>query len=134
MHPEMLYYNHRGEVRTSNQNPLPQTGMRSLNRISRGLPVNEEPNREAPQFFKKIEKVLDKSSSQCYTIIRKREQQKNKKEITKMMINFDTYEMIADLLMMGGDEPTYSVEEIAEMVGVDVEIVNYVDRAENDVM
>jgi hypothetical protein len=59
---------------------------------------------------------------------------KNKKEITKMMINFDIYEMIANLLMMGGDEPTYSVEEIAEMVGVDVEVVNYVDRAENDVM
>ena len=52
-----------------------------------------------------------------------------------MMIDFDTYEMIADLLMMGGDdEPTYSVEEIAEMVGVDVEVVRYVDRAENDVM
>lgn len=51
-----------------------------------------------------------------------------------MMIDFDTYEMIADLLMIGGDEPTYSVEEIAEMVGVDTEIVEYVDRAENDVM
>ena len=58
----------------------------------------------------------------------------NKKEITKMMIDFDTYEMIADLLMMGIDEPTYSVEEIAEIVGVDVEVVKYVDRAENDVM
>lgn len=51
-----------------------------------------------------------------------------------MMINFDTYEMIADLLAMGIDEPTYSVEEIAEKVGVDVEVVKYVDRAENDVM
>ena len=51
-----------------------------------------------------------------------------------MMINFNTYEMIADLLMMGNDEPTYSVEEIAEMVGVDVDVVNYIDRAENDVM
>jgi hypothetical protein len=61
-------------------------------------------------------------------------QKQNKKEITKMMINFDTYEMIADLLMMGNDEPTYSVEEIAEMVGVDVEVVEYVDHAENDVM
>ena len=47
-----------------------------------------------------------------------------------MTINFDTYEMIAGLLMMGGDEPTYSVEEIAEMIGVDVETVEYVDRAE----
>lgn len=47
-----------------------------------------------------------------------------------MHIDFDTYEMIAELLMMGEDEPTYSVEEIAEMVGVDVETVQYVDRAE----
>ena len=78
--------------------------------------------------------MLDKSSSQCYTIIRKREQQKNKKEIIKMMINFDTYEMIAELLMMGDDEPIYSVEEIAEMVGVAIDVVEYVDRAENDVM
>ena len=59
---------------------------------------------------------------------------KNKKELIKMMINFDTYEMIAELLMMGNDEPTYSVEEIAEMVGVAVDVVEYVDRAENDVM
>ena len=51
-----------------------------------------------------------------------------------MMINFDTYEMIAELLMMGNDEPTYSVEEIAEMVGVAIDVVEYVDRAENDVM
>ena len=51
-----------------------------------------------------------------------------------MMINFDTYEMIADLLAEGGDDPTYSVEEIAEMVGIDVDVVEYVDRAENDVM
>ena len=58
----------------------------------------------------------------------------NKKERLTMMINFDTYEMIAELLMMGNDEPTYSVEEIAEMVGVDVDVVGYVDRAENDVM
>ena len=51
-----------------------------------------------------------------------------------MMINFDTYEMIADLLAEGGDEPAYSAEEIAEMVGVAVDVVEYVDRAENDVM
>ena len=59
---------------------------------------------------------------------------KNKKEIIKMMINFDTYEMIAELLMMGDDEPIYSVEEIAEMAGVAIDVVEYVDRAENDVM
>lgn len=50
-------------------------------------------------------------------------------------IDFDTYMMIADLLMMGGeDDPTYSVEEIAEMTGTSIETVLYVDRAENDVM
>ena len=51
-----------------------------------------------------------------------------------MMINFDTYEMIAGLLAEGDDDPAYSVEEIADMVGVTVEVVEYVDRAENDVM
>ena len=47
-------------------------------------------------------------------------------------IDFDTYELICDLLAEGDDlEPTYSVEEIAEMVGVTVETVRYVDRSEN---
>lgn len=46
-------------------------------------------------------------------------------------IDFDTYELICDLLAEGDDlEPTYSVEEIAEMVGVTVEVVRYVDEAE----
>ena len=48
-----------------------------------------------------------------------------------MNIDFDTYELVCDLLAEGDDlEPTYSVEEIAEMVGVTVEVVRYVDRAE----
>lgn len=50
-------------------------------------------------------------------------------------IDFDTYCQIADLLAEGtAEEATYSVEEIAEMVGVSVETVQYVDRAENDDM
>lgn len=50
-----------------------------------------------------------------------------------MHIDYDTYEMICDLLVEGDNlEPTYSVEEIAEMVGVSVETVQYVDRAEHD--
>jgi hypothetical protein len=50
---------------------------------------------------------------------------------TMMRIDFDTYELICDLLDAGDDlDPTYSVEEIAEMVGVTVEVVHYVDRAE----
>lgn len=48
-----------------------------------------------------------------------------------MNINIDTYELICDLLDAGDDlDPTYSVEEIAEMVGVAVEVVRYVDRSE----
>ena len=48
-----------------------------------------------------------------------------------MMIDFDTYELICELLLAGTeDEPLYSVEEIAEMVGVTAETVLYVDRAE----
>ena len=77
--------------------------------------------------------MLDKCVPKCYTIIRKRQENKTKERL-KMMINFDTYEMIADLLAEGGDDPTYSVEEIAEMVGVDVDVVNYVYLAEYDVM
>ena len=60
--------------------------------------------------------------------------EQNTKERLKMMINFDTYEMIADLLAEGGDDPTYSVEEIAEMVGLDDDVINYVYLAEYDVM
>ena len=47
-----------------------------------------------------------------------------------MNIDFDTYEMIAELLAQGTDEPTYSVEEIAAMTGVSVDTVQWVDRAE----
>jgi DNA-directed RNA polymerase specialized sigma24 family protein len=46
-----------------------------------------------------------------------------------MNINFDTYEMICDLL----DNEDLDVAEIAAMVGVSVETVKYVDRAENDI-
>lgn len=52
-----------------------------------------------------------------------------------MNIDINTYELIADLLAMGtDDEPTYSIEEVAQMCGVSVEMVHYVDRAENDIM
>lgn len=48
-----------------------------------------------------------------------------------MNIDFDTYELICDLLAAETEEEaTYSVEEIAEMVGVTVEAVRYVDEAE----
>lgn len=48
-----------------------------------------------------------------------------------MNIDFDTYELICDLLAEGDDlEPTYSGEEIAEIVGVTVEAVRYVAEAE----
>ena len=51
-----------------------------------------------------------------------------------MMINFDTYAMIAELLMMGDDEPIYSEKESTEIGGVAIDVVEYVDHAENDVM
>ena len=47
-------------------------------------------------------------------------------------IDFDTYQMICDLLIEEvDDEPTYSIEEIAEMIGTSVEAVQYVNEAEN---
>ena len=47
-------------------------------------------------------------------------------------IDFDTYQMICDLLIAEtDDEPTYTAEEIAEMVGTSVEAVQYVNEAEN---
>ena len=50
-----------------------------------------------------------------------------------MNINFDTYEMIADLLAQGTDlDPTYSVDEIAAMANVSVDAVLYVARSEYD--
>lgn len=50
-----------------------------------------------------------------------------------MHIDYETYEMICDLLAEGDDlEPTYSVEEIAQMAGVSVEMVQQIDRAEHD--
>ena len=52
-----------------------------------------------------------------------------------MNIEFEIYQTICELLAEEHDgEIAYSVEEIAEMVGVSVEIVRYVDRAENDIM
>lgn len=52
-----------------------------------------------------------------------------------MNIDYETYLTICDLLAEENDgEPVYSVAEIAEMVGVSFETVQYVDRAENDVM
>lgn len=52
-----------------------------------------------------------------------------------MHIDYDTYELICGLLAEGDElEPAYSVEEIAEMTGVSVETVQYVDRAEHDIM
>jgi hypothetical protein len=52
-----------------------------------------------------------------------------------MTIEFETYQTICELLAEECEgEPTYSVEEIAEMVGVSIEVVQYVSRAESDAM
>lgn len=50
-----------------------------------------------------------------------------------MAINFDTYNTICDLLFMVDTDgfPTYSVDEIADLVGVSADCVRYVDSAES---
>ena len=45
-------------------------------------------------------------------------------------MTYETYEMICDLLM----NEDLDVADIALMVGVTLEEVQYVDRAENDIM
>ena len=55
----------------------------------------------------------------------------NKEEVTKMThIDFDTYQLICELL----DNEDLGLDDIAAMVGVTLEDVQYVDRAENDIM
>lgn len=51
-----------------------------------------------------------------------------------MKIDFEIYVQIADLLSMVDEDfnPLYSVEEIAEQINVSVDMVQYVDRAENE--
>ena len=45
-------------------------------------------------------------------------------------IDFDTYQLICDLL----DNDNLDLTDIAMMVGVTLADVQYVDRAENDIM
>ena len=55
----------------------------------------------------------------------------NKGEVTKMThIDFDTYQLICELL----DNEDLGLDDIAIMVGVTLADVQYVDRAENDIM
>lgn len=55
----------------------------------------------------------------------------NKEEVTKMThIDFDTYQLICELL----DNEDLGLDDIAVMVGVTLANVQYVDRAENDIM
>ena len=55
----------------------------------------------------------------------------NKEEVTKMThIDFDTYQLICELL----DDEDLGLDDIAVMVGVTLADVQYVDRAENDIM
>ena len=49
-------------------NPLTRTGMRSPKGNSRGLPVNEEPTRKAPQFFYFFSKQVLTFGSSCGNI------------------------------------------------------------------
>ena len=45
-------------------------------------------------------------------------------------IDFDTYQLICELF----DNEDLGLDDIAAMVGVTLEDVQYVDRAENDIM
>ena len=55
----------------------------------------------------------------------------NKEEVTKMThIDFDTYQLICELL----DNEDLGLDDIAAMVGVTLADVQYVDRAENDII
>ena len=55
----------------------------------------------------------------------------NKEEVTKMThIDFDTYQLICELL----DNEDLGLDDIAVMAGVSLADVQYVDRAENDIM
>lgn len=51
-----------------------------------------------------------------------------------MYIDFDTYTRICDLLIMVDSDgfPTYSITEIADLVGVSADCVRYVDSAESE--
>ena len=58
-------------------------------------------------------------------------QKRDAKEVTKMThIDFDTYQLICELL----DNEDLGLDVIAIMVGVTLADVQYVDRAENDIM
>ena len=50
------------------------------------------------------------------------------KEVRKMIIDYELYEMICEMLL----NEENSIEEIAQQLNTSVEIVSYVDRAEND--
>lgn len=51
-----------------------------------------------------------------------------------MAMEDDTYYAIVEALekVTEDDEFVYSTDEVAEMFGVDVEVVEYIDRAEHD--
>jgi hypothetical protein len=58
-------------------------------------------------------------------------QKRDKKEVTKMThIDFDTYQLICDLL----DDDDLDLADIAMMVGATLADVQYVAHAETDVM
>ena len=83
---------------------------------------------EQEKIIKKIlKKVLTNEYSRAIIKVQKRDM----KEVIQMThIDFDTYQLICDLL----DNDDLDLADIAVMVGVTLADVQYVDRAENDVM
>lgn len=74
-----------------------------------------------------LKKVLTNANSRAIIKVQKRDT----KEVIKMThIDFDTYQLICELL----DNEDLGLDEIAVMAGVTLADVQYVDRAENDIM
>lgn len=74
-----------------------------------------------------LKKVLTNANSRAIIKVQKRDT----KEVIKMIhIDFDTYQLICELL----DNEDLGLDEIAVMAGVTLADVQYVDRAENDIM
>lgn len=78
-----------------------------------------------------IEKILKKVLTNAYFHAIIKVQKRDTKEVIKMThIDFDTYQLICELL----DNEDLGLDEIAVMAGVTLADVQYVDRAENDIM
>ena len=101
-----------------------------MNREVGGLGAEKPPITDYQLCKKKVKKIKKRLTNKQSCVIIK-VQKRDTKEVIKMMnINFDTYQLICDLL----DNDDLDLADIAVMAGVTLADVQYVDRAENDVM